>query len=194
MPTLRETAPRLPAGVFRARDAGVSGVALARLEREGKVERLSRGLYVRADARATEHRSLAEAAARVPGGLVCLLSALAFHRLTTQNPIEVWLAIRVKARKPEVEWPPLRIVRFSDTTLSFGAETHMLEHVRVTITSREKTVADCFKYRNKIGLDVALEALREYLRSRKRSVDRLMEAAAADRVANVIRPYLEALA
>ncbi len=194
MPTIRTRAAALPAGVFRARDAGISGVALARLAREGLVERLSRGLYVKADARVTEHRSLAEAASRVPAGVVCLLSALAYHRLTTQNPTEVWLAIGGKARKPGVEWPPLRIVRFSDAALTFGAETHVLEHVRVTITSREKTIADCFKYRNKIGIDVALEALREYLRSRKRSVDRLMEAATVDRVAGVLRPYLEALA
>jgi len=125
---------------------------------------------------------------------VCLLSALRFHKLTTQSPHEVWLAINVSARKPKTDWPPLRIVRFSGPALTFGVETHRIENVEVRVTSREKTVADCFKYRNKIGLDVAIEALRDYLRSRRRSVDALMEAAAASRVKNVIRPYLEALA
>jgi len=131
---------------------------------------------------------------RVPHGIVCLLSALRFHKLTTQNPHEVWMAIGVKARKPKADWPPLRIVRFSSRALTFGIETHTIEQVEVQITSREKTVVDCFKYRNKVGLDVALEALREYLRSRRRSIDALMEAAAASRVTNVIRPYLDALA
>ena len=103
------------------------------------------------------------------------------------------MAIGVKARKPTVDWPPLRIVRFSGTAFTFGIEEHVIENVAVRITSREKTVADCFKYRNKVGLDVALEALRDYLRSRRRSVDALMEAAAASRVQNVIRPYIEAI-
>jgi predicted transcriptional regulator of viral defense system len=100
----------------------------------------------------------------------------------------------VKARKPKTDWPPLRIVRFSGKALAFGVERHIVEGVELRITSREKTVADCFKYRNKIGLDVALEALRDYLGSRRRSVDGLMTAAAATRVQNAMRPYLEALA
>ena len=107
---------------------------------------------------------------------------------------KVTMIIDVKARKPTVDWPPLRIVRFSGTALRFGVVEHRLEGVAVNITSKEKTVADCFKYRNKIGIDVALEALRDYLRAKGRSVDALMEAAAASRVTNVMRPYLEALA
>ncbi|MGH7285633.1 MAG: type IV toxin-antitoxin system AbiEi family antitoxin domain-containing protein [Polyangiaceae bacterium] len=142
----------------------------------------------------TEHHTLVEAAARVPHGVVCLLSALRFHGIGTQNPHEVWLAIDVKAWKPVSDWPPLHIVRFSGNALTYGVEAHKLEGVDVHITSREKTVADCFKYRNKIGLDIALEALREYLRSRKRSIDLLTKAAEACRVARVMRPYLEALA
>ena len=184
-------------GVVRARDAEARGLArseLTRLVQTGELERVGRGLYVPAKAKITEHHSLVEAAARVPHGIVCLLSALRFHGIGTQNPHEVWLAIDVKAWKPVVDSPPLRIVRFSGTALTYGIEVHKLEGVDVRITSREKTVADCFKYRNKIGLDVSLEALREYLRSRKRSIDQLTKAAEACRVARVMRPYLEALA
>lgn len=184
-------------GILRARDArtsGISSLELARLVEAGKLDHVGRGLYVPAKAKLTEHHTLVEAAARVPHGVVCLLSALRFHGIGTQNPHEVWLAIDVKAWKPVSDWPPLHIVRFSGTALTYGVETHKLEGVDVRITSREKTVADCFKYRNKIGLDVALEALREYLRSRKRSIDLLTKAAEACRVARVMRPYLEALA
>jgi predicted transcriptional regulator of viral defense system len=191
---------RLPlstSGVLRARDArasGVSSLELARLVETGRLDHVGRGLYVPAKAKITENHTLVEAAARVPHGVVCLLSALRFHGLGTQNPHEVWLAIDVKAWKPVSDWPPLRIVRFSGIALTYGIETHKLEGVDVHITSREKTVADCFKYRNKLGLDIALEALREYLRSRKRSIDQLTKAAEACRVARVMRPYLEALA
>ncbi len=194
MPTTRTT-PRasLPRGTFRSRDAGVSRVTLARLAKAGDIERVGRGLYARPNAKVTEHHTLVEAAVRVPHGVVCLLSALRFHKLTTQSPHEVWMAIDVSARKPKTDWPPLRIVRFSGIALTFGVERHVIENVEIHITSREKTVADCFKYRNKVGLDVAIEALRDYLRSRRRAVDALMEAAAASRVKNVIRPYLEAM-
>ena len=146
-------------GVVRARDAEAHGLArpeLARLVQSGKLERVGRGLYVPAKAKITEHHSLVEAAARIPHGVVCLLSALRFHGIGTQNPHEVWLAIDVKAWKPVADSLPLRIVRFSGTALTYGVEVHKLEGVDVRITSREKTVADCFKYRNKIGLDVAL--------------------------------------
>ncbi|NOU34505.1 MAG: transcriptional regulator [Polyangiaceae bacterium] len=195
MQTNRSTLRRsLPRGTFRSRDAGISRVALARLAKAGDLERVGRGLYALPKAKVTEHHTLVEAAVRVPRGVVCLLSALSFHKLTTQSPHEVWMAIGVKARKPVTDWPPIRIVRFSGTALTFGVEKHVIESVEVRITSREKTVADCFKYRNKVGLDVAVEALRDYLRSRRRSVDALMEAAEASRVKNVIRPYLEALA
>jgi predicted transcriptional regulator of viral defense system len=195
VPTKRTTAKvPVPLGVFRARDARVPRVVLTRLAKEGKLEHVGRGLYREPRGKVTEHHTLVEAAVRVPHGVVCLLSALRFHKLTTQSPHEVWMAIGIKARKPKTDWPPLRIVRFSGPALSFGVERHAIEGVKVPVTSREKTVADCFKYRNKIGLDVAVEALRDYLRSRRRSVDMLMEAAAASRVTKVMRPYLEALA
>ncbi|MEJ7733005.1 MAG: hypothetical protein WKG00_27885 [Polyangiaceae bacterium] len=129
----------------------------------------------------------------MPKGIVCLLSALQFHALSTRSPHEVWMALSTRAWKPVVDWPPLRIVRFSGAALIHGVETHTLEGVKVKITSPAKTVADCFKYRNKIGLDLALEALTEYRRTRG-SVDSIMRAAAVDRVAVVIRPYLEATA
>jgi len=164
------------------------------MARSGKLERVSRGLYVPAGAEITEHHTLVEAAVRVPHAVVCLLSALRFHQLGTQAPHEVWLAIDRKAWKPVVEWPPIHLVRFSGDALTYGVEPHELEGVPVNITSREKTVADCFKYRNKIGLAVALEALREYLRSRKRSIDELVRAARVCRVSRVMQPYLEAMA
>ncbi len=159
----------------------------------GVVERVGRGLYIPASARVTEHHTLVEAVKRVPSGVICLLSALRFHGMSTQIPHEVWLAIDVKARKPTTDWPPLRIVRFSGSAKTFGVETHKIEGLEVSITSRAKTVADCFKYRNKIGLDVALEALRDYLRRRGRSIDDLLKAAAVCRVSAVITPYVEAL-
>ena len=182
-------------GALRPRDVAerLSRPTLARLVEAGKVERVGRGLYVPVGVAATEHHTLVEAATRVPHGVVCLLSALRFHGLTTQAPHEVWLAIDVKARKPKLDWPPVHIVRFSGVALAFGVEEHRIEGVVVRVTVKEKTVADCFKYRNKIGLDVALEALREYLAAKRRSVDSLMKAAEAARVTNVMRPYLEAL-
>lgn len=199
MPTRAPVAVRRSAllrrGAVRPRDlTGISRAALARLVDAGKLERVARGLYVPTGAKLTEHHTLVEATKRVPAGVVCLLSALRFHGMTTQNPHEVWLAIDVKARKPTADWPPLRIVRFSGKALAYGVEERVIEGVAVRITSKEKTVADCFKYRNKIGIDVALEALRDYLRSKRRSVDTLMKAAEASRVTNVMRPYLEALA
>lgn len=200
MPTDRDGAKRygLPRdqAIFRPRDVvqrGISRTALGRLTRAGRVERVGRGLYMPAKAKITEHHTLAEAAKRVPAGVVCLLSALAFHGMTTQSPHEVWLAIDVKARKPTTDWPPLRIVRFSGRARMFGVETRFIEGVEVHITSRAKTVADCFKYRNKIGIDVAIEALREYLRKRGRSMDDLLRAAEVCRVSRVLEPYLEAL-
>jgi predicted transcriptional regulator of viral defense system len=183
--------------VFRSRDVaavGLSRTALGRFVAAGTIERVGRGLYAGVNARVTEQHTLVEAAKRVPKGIVCLLSALRFHRLTTQTPHEVWLAIDVKARKPAADWPPLRIVRFSGAARTQGVEAHTLEGVELHVTSREKTVADCFKYRNKIGLDVALEALREYLRGGQRSVDDLVRAAEVCRVARVMRPYIESLA
>jgi len=141
----------------------------------------------------SEHASLAELAARYPQALVCLLSALQFHCLTTQSPPEVWVAFDRKARAPRVDYPPLRVVRFSGQALIEGVEEHVIDGVAVRVTSLAKTVADCFKYRNKIGLDVALEALREAWNAKRVKMDDLWHCARICRVANVMRPYLEAL-
>jgi predicted transcriptional regulator of viral defense system len=180
----------------RTRDlerAGLSRAALQRLVHRGVITRLRRGIYSRSgEIRVTEHHDLAAVSTRVTRGVVCLLSALRFHRMGTQNPSEVWVAIDPKARKPRVGVPPTRFVRFSGQALSTGIEHHLIEGITVAITSPAKTVADCFKYRNKIGLDVALEALREYRRSR-RPLGELLQAAQTVRVARVLRPYLEAL-
>lgn len=150
-------------------------------------------MYRLARASVTEHHSLAMAAARVPRGVVCLLSALRYHELTTQAPFEVWLAIGNKARAPAVGDPPLRIVRMSGRALTAGVAKHLLEGITVQITDPARTVADCFKFRNKIGVDVALEALRDF-RRRRGDLDALWRHARTLRVANVLRPYLEAMA
>jgi predicted transcriptional regulator of viral defense system len=184
-------------GVLRPRDLNAYGIPrehLRRLHAGGRLRRLGRGLYVLPDADLTEHHTLAEACKRVPHGVVCLLSALRFHELTTQAPFEVWLAIGEKAWRPRVDYPPLRIVRFSGAALAAGVEEHVVEGVSVKVYCPAKTVADCFKYRNKIGLDVALEALRDCRRQRKCTNDELWHYAEICRVANVMRPYLEATA
>jgi predicted transcriptional regulator of viral defense system len=183
-------------GVLRAKDLAAEGIPriyLSRLHRDGNLDRPSRGVYVLANADVTEHHSLAEACRRVPHGVVCLLSALQFHRLTTQAPFEVWLAIDRKARMPKVDHPPLRVVRFPVRDLTNGVEAHRVEEVVVKVTSPARTVVDCFVYRNKVGLDVALEALRDCLRQRKASMDEITQAAGTRRMLNVMRPYLEAI-
>ena len=146
-----------------------------------------------ADADVTEYHSLAEACKRVPHGVVCLLSALRMHELTTQVPFEVWLAIDRKARLPKVEYPPMRIVRFSAKDLANGVEGHNVEGVPVRVTNVARTVVDCFAYRNEIGLDVAIEALRDSWRKKKTTMDQMHLAAQSRRMANVMRPYLESL-
>jgi predicted transcriptional regulator of viral defense system len=184
-------------GMLRARDLNQHGIPreyLIRLLESGLLDRPSRGIYVLAGAKASEHQSLAEACKRVPRGIVCLLSALQFHDLTTQSPFEVWLAIDVRSRRPKVDYPPLRIVRFSAEAMKSGIETRVIQGVKMHVTNPSRTVVDCFVYRNKIGLDVALEALRDCLRQKKATMDSLYRAAQTRRMANVMRPYLEAVA
>lgn len=166
---------------------------LRRLVAAGKLERRGRGLYALPSAPRSEHETLAAASTRVPGGVICLLSALRFHGLTTQNPSEVWMAIDQKARTPNAPELPLRIVRFSGLARTEGIEAHEIDGVRVPIYDVAKTVADCFKYRRKIGIDVAIEALRDCWRLRSCSIDELSRYAAVCRVTNVMRPYLEAI-
>jgi predicted transcriptional regulator of viral defense system len=180
--------------LVRPRDVEARGIAresLLRLYRQGLLVRAARGVYALADRPASEHHSLAVTAKRVPRGVICLLSALRFHSLTTQDPHEVWIAIDFKARKPSIESPALRVVRFSGRALAEGTEEHVIEGVRVLVYSAAKTVADCFKYRLKIGTDVAIEALRDALRTRRATIDDIHRYAKVCRVANVMRPYLE---
>lgn len=184
-------------GIVRAKDLtplAVPRVYLSRLVQTGDIERVSRGLYAATDGNPTANRTLAQVSRRVPQGTVCLLSALRFHGLTTQLPSQVWIAIDEKARTPREQLLPLRIVRFSGQALTEGVRTHTIENVRVRVYSAAKTVADCFKYRNKIGLDVALEALRDSQRKNKCTMDELWRFARICRVANVMQPYLEAIA
>jgi len=172
---------------------GRSRLYLAQLARRGLVHKVSRGLYALPQRQASEFASLAEVASKNPQVLVCLLSALAFHGLTTQTPFEVWVAVGNKARAPQLSYPPLRVARFSGPALTEGVELHDLEGVAVKVTSVAKTIVDCFKFRNKIGLDVALEALKEAWRAKRVTMDELWHYGQICRVHNVMRPYLEAL-
>lgn len=183
-------------GLLRPADVealGLSRSSLSALVSEGRLMRLSRGLYAHPERTVTEHTSLAEVASKYPNVLICLLSALQFHGLTTQMPFEVWIAIASKARAPKSDYPPLRIVRFGGAALTEGVEEHQVEGVTVQVTSVAKTVVDCFKFRNQIGLDVALEALREAWHAKRVTMDELWHYAKVCRMSNVMRPYLEAL-
>lgn len=174
-------------------EAGIHRQALSRLVAAGELERIARGIYRLPERPITEHHSLAVASAAVPHGVVCLISALQFHDLGTQLPHQIWLAIDRRARRPALKYPPLRIVRYSGAALTEGVETRRLEGRTVKVYNVAKTLADCFKYRNKIGLDVALEALREAWRARRFTMADLEHYAGICRVQRVMRPYLEAL-
>ena len=201
MPDMETTAERLidlarSQGLIRPCDLpplGIPRVSLTRAVRRGHLERVGRGLYGLPGREVSAHGSLAEVARRVPKGVICLLSALRFHGLTTQAPFEVWLAIENKSLAPKLDFPPLRIVRFSGAALTEGVEEQVVDGVTIRITGVAKTVADCFKYRNKIGLDVALEALREAWHEKRMTSDDLWRYAKICRVANVMRPYLDSL-
>jgi len=183
-------------GIVRSRDLGRRGLdtkLLTRLHREGHIERRARGIYTLSDADLGERETFLEVAARVPHGVICLLTALSFHKLTTQNPAKVWLAVERNARAPRSRDLPLRVVRISGTAFRAGIETHRINGVRIRVYDAAKTVADCFKFRNKVGLDVAIEALRDYVRRRGTTTDALWRYARIDRVTNIIRPYIEAV-
>ena len=182
--------------LLRARDLaehGLPTMVLSRLVTAGKLERIARGVYSLPGRSLSEHRSLAEVALRVPQGIVCLLSALRVHGIGTQAPFEVWIAIPHNSPTPRLDQPALRAIRMSGAALSEGIEKRHIDGVSVPVFNAAKTVADCFKYRNKIGLDVALEALRDGWAQRKVTVDALWHYATIDRVANVMRPYLESV-
>ena len=174
------------------RRAGITAATVSRLEREGFVTRLGRGLYQLADAAQEGNHSLAEAAKRVPKGVICLVSALAFHGITDQMPRRVWIAIGPKNWKPQIDYPPLRVVRFADKFLRDGVETHDIEGVSVPIFAVAKTIADVFRHRRSVGIDVAVPALKEALRQRKTTPSEISACAMRSGVCNTLRPYLEA--
>jgi predicted transcriptional regulator of viral defense system len=183
-------------GVLRPRDLESAGIAreyLNKLFAEGVLERPSRGLYRLPSGKQSRHSQFAEVAKRTPHAVVTLLSALDFHGLTTEFPHEIWIAIPEKARAPLADYPPLRVVRYGESAYGFGVETHTIDGVEVRVYSPAKTVADCFKFRNQIGLDVAIEALRDVRRRKKATNDALWEAAKVCRMTNVMRPYMEAM-
>jgi len=185
------------AGTVRSRElvaAGITRSQLSRMVAAGQLLRVARGLYAMPGYQSGEHGVLVAVAKRAPGVLFCLLTALRIHDLTTQAPFEVWIAIGNKDHPPRLDYPPLRTVRFSAAALTAGVETRRVDGAKVRVTSVAKTVVDCFKFRNKIGLDVALEALREARRAKKASADELWRYAKINRVTNVMRPYLEAVA
>jgi len=174
------------------RSHGIHHEYLRQMCAKGELVRLARGLYSLPDADVTTHHGLAQAAKAVPKGVICLLSALRFNEIGSQAPYEVWVALDRRAARPRAKYPRMRIVRFSGKALTEGVDEHTIEGVKVRIYRPAKTVADCFKYRNKIGLDVALEALREVLRDRKCSTDELWKYAKICRVTRTMRPYMEA--
>lgn len=184
-------------GIARTRDLeaeGISRLLLARLVADGLAERQARGIYVAADHRPTAEHTLAQVAKRVPDGVFCLLTALRLHDLTTQHAPEVWIALPEKARRPRLDYPRLRIARFSGDARTEGIEERRAEGVTLRVYSAAKTVADCFKYRNKIGVDVALEALRDFTRKHRGGATELTRFARICRVTRVMQPYLDATA
>ena len=185
------------AGVFRPREldrVAIPREYLRQAKDRGLVRQVGRGLYVADGSRVTEHHTLVEAAKRVPHGVICLMSALRFHGLTTQSPREVWIAIAHEARRPRADYPLMRVVHFSGKALSYGIEQKKLEGVAVRVFGPAKTVADCFKYRNKLGIDVAVEALRDFTRRHRGGANELARYARVCRVVRVMQPYLDAIA
>ena len=183
-------------GLMRASDLAaldVPRIVLTRLTAAGRLEKVGRGLYRIPDAQGSEHESLAAVARRVPQAVFCLLTALQFHELTTQLPRQVWIAMPRGSHVPRIDYPPLKMVQMSDEVYPSGVEEHRRDGVILRVTNVAKTVADCFKHRNKIGLDVALEALKDARSRNKASVDDLWQYAKLCRVANVMRPYLESI-
>jgi len=183
-------------GLVRPKDLSrhrIPVIYLRRLVQRGQLVQPARGVYAVAGHEPTLHHSLAAVSKRIPRGVVCLISALAYHEIGTQLPSVVWLAINQRSRPLVTKGLPVRIVRFSGRALTEGVQEHKIEGATVWVTNPAKTIADCFKFRNKVGLDVALEALRDAWRKRKVTMADLDRFAKIDRVTNVMRPYLEML-
>ncbi len=183
-------------GIFRLRDLKPYGIPhsyVQQLYEQGALMRMGRGMYTLADWDFSENCSFAEICRRVPAAVICLNSALRYHELGTQSPWQVWIAIGPKRRLPGVTFPPIRVMRFSGLALTEGVEEHLAREGPVRVYGAAKTIVDCFRYRNKVGLDVALEALRDGWRSRKVTMDELWHYAKMLRIASVMRPYLESV-
>ncbi len=183
-------------GIVRSREItslGIPRVLLTRLVQSGEIQRIAKGLYSLPDRDITDKSILAEIALKYPSGIVCLLSALRFHEVTTQTPYEVWFGIPNKSRIPQIDYPPIRGIRFSHTGLTEGVDPYVIENIPVNITNVARTVVDCFKFRNKIGLDIAMEALREAWQGKLCTIDELWHYAQLFRVTNIMRPYLESV-
>jgi predicted transcriptional regulator of viral defense system len=183
-------------GILRTAQAlheGIHPATLYALRDSGVLEVISRGVYRLADSPPLGNPDLVTVGARVPGGVICLISALSFHELTTQIPHEVHVALPRGAEEPRLDHPPIKTYRFTGEAYTEGVEIHKLDGVIVRIYSPEKTLADCFKFRNKVGLDTAVEAVRFYRERKRVKVDDLMRYAGICRVKKIIRPYLEAL-
>lgn len=183
-------------GIVKTSDAINAGIhprTFYEMLSEGVIEKLSRGLYRLAELPPLGNPDLVSASMRVPSGVICLISALAFHEITTQIPHEVYLAVSRNSQVPKIDYPPVRIFRFSSRAYTEGIKIQKMDGMSIRIYSPAKTVADCFKYRNKIGLDVAVEALKRYRETKLFSVDEMMYFAQVCRVARVMRPYLEAV-
>lgn len=181
-------------GMLRQKDflsEDIDAEILARLVRDNQVVRPARGLYQLADSSVDAMHTLAEAAVLVPKGIICLISALQFHELTLQMPSAVWIAIERSAWRPAISYPPIRFVRFTGWAMTEGVKQHSIESRKVPITDPARSVVDCFRYRNKIGIDVAMEALREAIRQRKCTPDELWKYGKLARVWTVMRPYVE---
>jgi len=159
----------------------------------GILVHIARGLYTLPNRTITENETIVHLATKYPQGIICLLSALRFYEVGTQAPFEVWFAIPNKARPPVMDYPPLRVIRFSGDALTDGINVHVIDGLNIRITSLARTIVDCFKFRNKIGIDVALESLRECWQNKRVSMDELWHFAEGNRVTKIIRPYLESL-
>ncbi len=183
-------------GVFRASDAdklGIPRIVISRLFTAGKLERIGRGVYRLPDMTLSENEGLILVATRVPQAVICLLSALQYHGLTTQLPRQIWITMPRGSHVPKLDYPPVRMIQASGEAYSTGIEIQEHDQVKIRIYNVAKTIADCFKHRNKIGIDVALEALKDARRQNRASIAEIWKYAKICRVSNVIRPYLEAL-
>ena len=183
-------------GIIRAKDLEATGIPrnyLYKMHKDGLLEKISVGLYSLPNALATEHSTIAEIAKRIPHAVICLVSALIYHELTTQLSPDIWIAVPKSSRKPNIKYPPINLTYISDPAYSFGIQEHIINGVPVKIYNPAKTVADCFKFRSKVGLDVAIEALRNVRRSRKTTMDELTKAAKVNRVLKIMMPYMEAI-